>query len=155
MSKIFATSPPRFPVPHAPLPLAVWLVAEDAIRMAWVRLRQRSPERFDLTTADEDAITLKLHEILVDEVYGSGQVEGFDDTMMHIGSRESKIRNFDGQHPDKMPDLHSALLDESSSARVRTVYSSNVSLLTPNTRSAFTTATEVFFGSCAVTMRGR
>ena len=106
MNRIFATAPPQFALPHPPLPLAVWLVTEDAVRMAWVRLRQRSFDGFDLSTADEDEITLKLHEILVDEVYGSGQVEGFDDTVIQIGSREAKIRNFNGQSPDKMPDLH-------------------------------------------------
>ena len=110
MSRIFATAPPQFVLPHAPLPLAVWLVTEDAIRLAWVRLRQRTFEGFDLAAADEDAVTLKLHEILVDEVYGTGQVEGFDDTVIQIGSREAKIRNFDGQSPDKMPDLHIAVV---------------------------------------------
>lgn len=88
----------------------MWLIAEDAIRLAWVRLRQRSPHDFDLTDANEDAITLKLYEILVDEVYGSGGVEGFDDSVMQIGSREAKIPNFNGQHPDKMPDLHICII---------------------------------------------
>lgn len=110
MKRIFATAPPQFPVPHAPLPLAVWLVAEDAIRAAWVRLRKLPVHVFDLATADEDTITLRLHEILVDEVYGSGQVAGFDDTVMQIGSREAKIRNFDGKHPDKMPDMHIGII---------------------------------------------
>jgi len=110
MSRIFASTPPQFPVPHAPLPLAVWLIAEDAIRLAWVRLRQLPGHEFDLATAHEDAITLRLHEILVDEVYGSGQVDGFDDNIMQIGSREAKIRNFNGQHPDKMPDLHIGMI---------------------------------------------
>ena len=112
--RIFATSPPHFPVPHAPLPLAVWLIAEDAIRMAWVRLRQLSPATFDLASANEDSITLKLHEILVDEVYGSEAVEGFDDTVMQVGTREAKFRNFNGEHPDKMPDLHIGILQRAN-----------------------------------------
>lgn len=112
--RIFAIAPSQFPVPHAPLPLAVWLIAEDAIRMAWVRLRQRSPAVFDLASATEDTITLKLHEVLVDEVYGTGAVEGFDDTVMQIGTREAKFRNFNGEHPDKMPDLHIGVLQRAN-----------------------------------------
>lgn len=112
--RIFATGPPQFPLPHAPFPLAVWLIAEDAIRMAWVRLRQRSPAVFELASANEDTITLKLHEVLVDEVYGTGAVEGFDDTIMQIGSREAKFQNFNGKHPDKMPDLHIGILQRAN-----------------------------------------
>ena len=119
MSRIFATSPPQFPVPHPPLPLPFWLIAEEAIRLAWVRLRQRAIDGFNLATADEDAITLKLHEILIDEIYQSGQVPGFDDALMQIGYREAKIRNFNGQHPDKMPDLHISIISRQGIRRTQ------------------------------------
>ena len=109
--RIFAKAPPRFPVTHPPLHSSVWLIAEDAIRLAWFRLLQLSPTSFDVASADEDAITLKLHEILVDEVYGTGAVAGFDDTVMQVATREAKFRNFNGKHPDKMPDLHIGILN--------------------------------------------
>ena len=65
---------------------------------------------FDLVHAHEDTITQRLHEILVDEVYNSGQIDGFDDQVMQIGTREAKFRNFNGKSLDKMPDLHVAII---------------------------------------------
>jgi hypothetical protein len=65
---------------------------------------------FDLASADEDTITQKLHEVLVDEVYNSGQVGGFDDNVMQIGTREAKFRNFNRKSLKKMPDLHVAMI---------------------------------------------
>jgi len=65
---------------------------------------------FDLANADEDTITQKLHETLVDEIYNSGQIDGFDDKVMHIITREAKYRNFNGATLKKMPDLHVAMI---------------------------------------------
>lgn len=68
---------------------------------------------FDLALADEDTITQKLHEILVDEVYNSGQVDGFGDNVMHLITREAKYRNFNGETLRKMPDLHVSIIGRS------------------------------------------
>ncbi len=43
--------------------------------------------------------------MLLDDIYDSGQVEGFDSTLISKGTREEKIRNFNGEHLDKMPDM--------------------------------------------------
>ncbi|MCH8043443.1 MAG: hypothetical protein IID44_06955 [Planctomycetes bacterium] len=103
---IFATPPSRFRPPHPPLSLSVFLIVEEAIRLAWVRIRQMDVAEFDLANAHEDTITQRLHEILFDEIYDSGRVEGFDDNLMETGTRETKYRNFNGTILDKMPDLH-------------------------------------------------
>jgi hypothetical protein len=108
--RIFAKSPSQFPLPHPPLPLPCWLIVEDAIRFAWVRLRNMNVSEFDLANAGEDETTQKLHEILVDEIYNSGSVAGFDDNLIQVTTREAKFRNFDGKKLDKMPDLHVSIL---------------------------------------------
>lgn len=92
-------------VPHPPIPLPVLLIVEEAIRVAWQRLKFRSPAKIDLATAIEDEITHALFEILYDEVLAEGIVEGFDREHFTAITREPKIRNFDGGMIDKMPDL--------------------------------------------------
>ncbi len=92
-------------LPHPPVPLAVYLILEEAVRVAWQRLRSQSPSRIDIGTATEDAITHELYEILFDEVYNAGLVDGFDKERFTVVMRESKLRNYDGTKLDKMPDL--------------------------------------------------
>jgi hypothetical protein len=93
-------------LPHAPIPLEVQLIVEDAMRLAWQRLRGRVPAKHNLATATEDEVTHDLFEILYDEVFAQGLVEGFDHERFTVVTREKKVRNFDGTMLDKMPDLH-------------------------------------------------
>ena len=96
-------------LPHAPIPLEIQLIAEDAIRLAWQRLRSRVPAKHDVATAEEDELTHDLYEILFDEVFAQGLVEGFDRERFTVVTREKKVRNYDGTMLDKMPDLHISL----------------------------------------------
>jgi hypothetical protein len=74
-------------------------------------MTSRTRGGFDLTTATEDAITHELYERLYDEVFDKGVVSGFDGEVFASVRREPKVRNFDGVHPDKMPDLFVDFID--------------------------------------------
>lgn len=93
------------PLPHKPLPLAMFLIVEEALRVAWQRLKTRTNPRIDILTADEDDVTHDFLEVIVDEVFDRGLVDGFDTTRFTVVVRETKVRNYNGDHPDKMPDL--------------------------------------------------
>jgi hypothetical protein len=92
-------------LPHKPLPLAVFLVVEEAIRLSWQRLKARPKPRINLQTATEDEVTHDLYEVVYDEVFDQGLVEGFDREHFTVVTREAKVRNYDGTKLDKMPDL--------------------------------------------------
>lgn len=92
-------------LPHPEIPLPVLLVVERALCAAWDIVRAHPREGFDLLTAEEDSITLELHEALFDRVFKSGVVEGFDANLFSAVEREPKVRNHNYDHPDKMPDL--------------------------------------------------
>jgi hypothetical protein len=91
--------------PHPPVSIAVLLVVEDAIKVAWSIIKKLPVSEFDLASADEDTITQKLHEVLMDELFGTDTVPGFNGELIAKGTREEKLRSFDGKHLDKMPDL--------------------------------------------------
>lgn len=101
---VFQHKPKSLP-PHPPVSSAVLLVVEDAIKVGWSIIRQLPANEFDLATADEDTITQKLHEVLMDELFDSEKVPGFNGDLITKGTREEKLRSFDGKHLDKMPDL--------------------------------------------------
>jgi len=92
-------------LPHPPISLRSLLVIELALCEAWRLMREKPRGTFNLAACDEDAITLELHERLYDEVFDKGAIPGFDAEIFASVGREPKIRNFDGTHPDKMPDL--------------------------------------------------
>jgi len=101
----FYDDPDRRVLPHPKIGLPVLLIVESALRAAWYLLRTQPRAGFSLLTADEDAVTLQLHEALLDGVFKKGIVEGFDSGLFSTVEREPKIRNYDYRHPDKMPDL--------------------------------------------------
>ncbi|MFZ4595825.1 MAG: hypothetical protein ACOYOF_16320 [Verrucomicrobiaceae bacterium] len=92
-------------LPHKPIPLAMFLIVEEALRVSWQRLKTRPHPRIDIRTAGEDDVTHDLYEVIFDEVYDSGLVDGFDEEHFTIVTREKKLRNYNGEHLDKMPDL--------------------------------------------------
>jgi hypothetical protein len=98
-------------LPHPPISLSVFLVVEEALRVAWDLMRTQPRDGFDLLNANEDAVTQELYEVLFDVVFGSDMVEGFDREVLTTITRESKVRNYDGAHLDKMPDLLVGLVD--------------------------------------------
>ena len=101
---VFQHEPKQLP-PHPPISVAVLLVVEDAIKVAWSIIRQLPATDFDLAAADEDTITQKLHEVLEDELFVSGKVPGFNGDLIYKVTRDAKLRSFDSKHLDKMPDL--------------------------------------------------
>jgi hypothetical protein len=92
-------------LPHKPLPLAVFLVVEEALRVSWQRLKSRPNPLIDVKTATEDEVTHDLYEVMYDEVFHQGIVEGFDRDHFTVVTREAKVRNFNRDKLDKMPDL--------------------------------------------------
>lgn len=92
-------------LPHKPIPLAMFLIVEDALRVSWERLKTRVSPRIDIRSAKEDDVTHDLYEVLFDEVFDTGAVDGFDEEHFSVVTRETKLRNYNGGHLDKMPDL--------------------------------------------------
>ena len=99
-------------LPHLPLSLHVHLIVEAAICAAWELMRRNGRSEFELPAANEDAITLELYERLFDEVFNNDIVEGFDRNVFASIHREPKVRNFNGLHPDKMPDILVDFIDK-------------------------------------------
>lgn len=108
---------PEWRVPHPGICLPVLLIVEKAVCAAWALLRSKPRTGFDLQTADEDAITLELHEALYDRVFKEEIVAGFDADVFATVEREPKIRSYDYGHPDKMPDLLVRLVGRPSGIR--------------------------------------
>lgn len=96
-------------LPNPPFPRATQLVVVKAIVEAWRVLRDEPRRGFDLSKATEDQITLELRNCLVDDVLESGRIKGFDPETFVV-SREPKYESYDRTHPDKMPDLHVAVM---------------------------------------------
>ena len=63
------------------------------------------PSDFLMQSADEDAITQVMVEIIENRLRKSGNVNGFNCALFGKVIREQKITNFDKKHPDKMPDI--------------------------------------------------
>ncbi|NQT88160.1 hypothetical protein HQ560_15440 [bacterium] len=104
-------------LPHPPISLPVFLVVENALRVAWAILRKRNCPHFDLDPATEDPITHELYEILYDELFAKGRVPGFDRELLTVVTREPKLRTYDRRSLDKMPDLLVGLAGRTSIAK--------------------------------------
>lgn len=109
--------PEGFQLPHPPIPLAVFLIVEEALRISWRRFTTRAGLRIDVHTATEDEITHDFYETLFDEVFGKGVVDGFDSERFDVVVREPKIRSHDRTHLDKMPDLFVGIAGRGDIAR--------------------------------------
>lgn len=104
-------------LPHPAISLPVFLVVENGIRAAWELMRTTPRAGFDLLREVEDVVTHELYERLYDEVFNKSVVEGFDRELLTVVTRESKVRNYDGAHLDKMPDLLFGMVDRPSVLR--------------------------------------
>jgi len=96
---------PQAGLPHKPIPLAVHLIVEAALRESWRRLRQHPPARFNIETADEDVVTHELQKVLHGEVFDSKHAAGFTSEFFAAPVRAAKWENFNGRKRDLMPDL--------------------------------------------------
>ena len=108
---LYEDSPEACELPHKPIPLAVFLVVEQAIRFAWEMMRQRPRQNFRLDRENEDPVTAVLWERLLDEVFNRNVVPGFDATLLMKPVREAKVSNFDRSNTELMPDLLIGLLN--------------------------------------------
>jgi hypothetical protein len=98
-------------LPHPPISLSVFLVVEAALRATWELMQTKPNANFQLLSEDEDPVTCELCERLCNEVFNRGVVEGFDRSLFGKPTRESKIKNYNGEKLDKMPDLLIDLVD--------------------------------------------
>jgi hypothetical protein len=92
-------------LPHPPIALPVFLIIEEAVRVAWTILRSESRSGFDLLNATEDEVTHELYEALYDRVFANRLVEGFNNELFAAIAREAKLRSYNGASLDKMPDF--------------------------------------------------
>ena len=92
-------------LPHKPIPLAIHLIVEAALRESWKRLREHPPAGFHIESADEDVVTHELLKVLHGDVFNSEGTNGFTSDYFMPPVREAKLENFDGTRRDMMPDL--------------------------------------------------
>lgn len=92
-------------LPHKAISPQACLVVERAIVRAWEWMFKTPQAGFDLTTAQENGITHRLHETLFDVVFKNELVDGFNKDVFTVGTRGSELRNFDGSKRDLKPDL--------------------------------------------------
>ena len=98
-------------LPHPTISPSVFLIVEAALRAAWEMMRTTPPAKFQLLSEDEDPVTCELCDRLCNEIFNRGVVDGFDRTLFSKPTRESKIKNYNGEKIDKMPDLLLDLVD--------------------------------------------
>ena len=97
--------------PYPDFDFSVKLVVEDAFRMAWNHLvENQSRYDVDLNTCEEDDISIRLQDILEDIIVAGG-IDGFTTDIFQTVSRGENLRNFNGEHINKQPDLIFRLKD--------------------------------------------
>ena len=69
-------------------------------------LKEHPPSGFDLQSENENNITLVLIDIIENRLRQRGEIDGFNPALFGRVTRDQKISNIDGSHPDKMPDMH-------------------------------------------------
>ncbi len=87
------------------IPLSLMTVVENALSMAWRRLLDDVQKgEFSICQSTEDVITERLYMILGElDSAGDGAVPGL--SLLQTPAREGNVRNFNGDHLDKQPDL--------------------------------------------------
>lgn len=89
----------------AAIPLFLMIVVQNAMSTAWRILLEKIGEGdFSICNSTEDQITERLHMILGElEAAGDSVVPGL--SLLQTPVREGNVRNHDGAHLDKQPDL--------------------------------------------------
>lgn len=89
----------------AEIPLSLMIVVQNVMSTAWRSLLQQVKEgHFSICNATEDQITERLHMILGElDTAGDSAVLGLSQLQSPV--REGNVRNYDGAHLDKQPDL--------------------------------------------------
>lgn len=89
----------------AAIPLSLMIVVQNIMSMAWRSLLQEVREGdFSICDSTEDQITERLYMILCQlDAAGDSVVPGWSQLQTPV--REGNVRNYDGAHLDKQPDL--------------------------------------------------
>jgi hypothetical protein len=103
--------------PHEELSPRLFWIVEAALRKAWEILTSDSAPAAGWRIAKEDDLTLELFEVLKDIVWQRKMIPGFNNTVFSTINREPKVRNYNREHPDKMPDLLIEFADIPSNVR--------------------------------------
>lgn len=107
MSGLMTNALRRQPLDLRPkaIPLSLITVVENAISMAWRRLMDDVTNgAFSICHSTEDVITERLYMILGElDSAGDDAVPGL--SLLQTPAREGNVRNFNGAHLDKQPDL--------------------------------------------------
>lgn len=87
------------------IPEFLMIAVQNVLSKAWHILQEDvSRGHFSICDSTEDQITERLYMILGElDAAGDDAVQGLTDLQSPV--REGNIRNFNGQHPDKQPDL--------------------------------------------------
>jgi hypothetical protein len=101
----FFTGGITFELPHPSINQRLVLIVHAVVERGLELLRTDPPEGFDLRTAKEDVITFQLQWVIENRLRRNNEVRGFNRRNFGRVWREPKVTNFDGGHPDKMPDL--------------------------------------------------
>lgn len=102
MTSGLATASAAFP---AKIPVSLLVVVQNTLSTAWqILLQAVEVGEFSICEATEDEITERLHLIL-GELHAAGDdaVRGL--SQFETSAREGNLRNFDGDHLDRQPDL--------------------------------------------------
>jgi len=89
----------------AKIPVSLLVVVQNTLSTAWrILLKAVEAGEFSICAATEDEITERLHLIL-GELHAAGDdaVRGL--SQFETSIREGNLRNFNGDHPDRQPDL--------------------------------------------------
>ncbi len=107
MSGLMTQTPRRLSASGQPVRIPEFLViaVQNVLSKAWHILQEDvSQGHFSICDSTEDQITERLYMILGElDAAGEDAVQGVTDLQSPV--REGNIRNFNGQHPDKQPDL--------------------------------------------------
>lgn len=89
----------------AAIPLSLMIVVQNVMSKAWrVLLEEVRQGNFSICNTTEDQITERLHMILGElDATGDSAVPGMSQLQSPV--REGNVRNYDGAHLDKQPDL--------------------------------------------------
>jgi len=107
MSGLMTRNWSRPAAPDSPAQIApsLLVVVQNALSMAWRVLQQEvQAGTFSICAATEDEITERLYMIL-GEFHAAGEAAISGLSKFETSVREGNMRNFDGRHLDKQPDL--------------------------------------------------
>lgn len=114
---MYSANDDQWAPPHEELSPRLFWVVEAALRKAWEILASDPAPAAGWRIAKEDDLTLELFEVLKDVVWQRKMIPGFNNKVFSTINREPKVRNYNREHPDKMPDLLIEFADIPSDVR--------------------------------------